>query len=114
MKDGPMTAICMEVEPLDWPGMVAIEPRLQDLVEDAARYVGIGRNTWANWSALKRRLVRLVGWGADLGALATPEYYEIAYRRLLRAWIGCAEETPEICRPGSTGIVATPLERATT
>ncbi|NQU19756.1 MAG: hypothetical protein HQ567_00625 [Candidatus Nealsonbacteria bacterium] len=62
---------------LDWAAMIAIEPRLQDLIEDAARARGIGRTEWSDFSTLKRRLTQLVGWWSTGDErLATIEAYD--------------------------------------
>jgi hypothetical protein len=67
--------------------MVRIDPRLDDLIEDASRARAIGRDRWADFCRLKRRLLGLVGWWADVEELATVEAYNVCYSRLLSAWI---------------------------
>jgi hypothetical protein len=84
--------------------MIEADPRLQDLIEDAARYRDIGRDTWADWSRLKRRLIGLVGWWAADDRLASSQCYQIAYLRLLRAWIGF-ENSLLSPRIGAVGLV---------
>lgn len=69
---------------LTWDMLVAKEPRLIAIERTAAR----NAQDWPAWSAIKKSLVKLIGWDAitNDAQLATREAFEVAYDHLLRTW----------------------------
>lgn len=68
-----------------WQEIVALEPRLPVLVDDARR---IRRPTWNDYARLKNRLSSLVGWDARPGVaplLRTTAAYDVCIDRLIAA-----------------------------
>src|SRR5262249_27834475 len=95
---------------LTFENLVAHEPRLADLLEEARSYHkkrprGFCRyDTWYSWRqperGLRRRMAQLVGWetGRD-DVLGTSAAYELAYRTIYGALPACKHGGG--CRPRS-------------
>ncbi|HWB12991.1 MAG TPA: hypothetical protein VG826_27445 [Pirellulales bacterium] len=77
-------APAVQLAPLDWSTMVAVEPQLGVLIADARKLRRRG-NRWRHYENLKGRVGRLAGWGARRRELASGGHYHVAHRRLLDA-----------------------------
>ena len=77
-----------------WPEMVATEPALQTLFDQAAAIRDDKRNPafCANWHwyrKLKPQMRRLVGWEASNPRLRSPKAYAVAYRLIYAELPAC-------------------------
>ena len=71
--------------PSTFATVAAVEPRVADLVCEAARLRASRRVTFRDYEEFKRRLLRLVGWHARRPELRTTEAHDLAMHRLVAA-----------------------------
>lgn len=71
--------------PSTFAAVAAVEPRVANLVCEAARLRASRRVTWRDYEAFKRRLLCLVGWNARRPELRTTDAYDLAMHRLVAA-----------------------------
>ena len=91
-----MKKIRSKVQTPTFKELVAAEPRLQDLLEEARAVKVEGRNIfcanyiWYRDPNLRRRLIQLVGWvRSDSPLLSTEAAYSVAYRTVYSALPNC-------------------------
>ena len=65
---------------LNW--LIAVEPELLDVLAEARRTRRRRRPSWGDYEHGKRRLQRLVGWGARCERLGTAQAFDIAVAAL--------------------------------
>ena len=65
-----------------WEQIIAIEPRLERVIDEARRRRGRDGNPWRSYEELKRILSRHVGRDASIGRLRSDEAYNVAIARL--------------------------------
>lgn len=68
--------------PLPWSEMTAIEPRLGEIIDDAAQLEG---GDWDDYGWYSSVLARFVGWDAADERLRDPLCYTESTRRLVEA-----------------------------
>ena len=68
--------------PLPWSAMIEIEPRLAEIIADAAQ---LGGGDWEDYRWYADVLSRFVGWDAADERLRDPLFYSESTRRLVEA-----------------------------
>jgi len=72
-----------------WEELVALDPRLVGVQRLAIeRRSAVTSGSVHAWGDIKRVMMRLVGWAAEVYELRTSTAYNVAYDHLLRCWEG--------------------------
>ncbi len=77
-----------------WKQIVNVEPRLEELYQEAKAVDGgapyfCANRVWGQVNGLRARLISLVGWVAEIGVLRFSAAYDIAYRKVYDVLPAC-------------------------
>ena len=80
-----------------WDELVEIEPRLGELLTEIRRVDGRGpkfcaNKLWYGQHGYRRRMEKLVGWGAEKKSVSGSVDYDTAYKKLYRSLPDCKHE----------------------